>query len=139
MTGDTTDLIDTEDYHRRQRLKEIHQARQRVHEATEELRHLASQKDHTNARYNLGVAVSAYYSEIEPLLDVAGQSIDLPDPLPWDTAKDYADRIGMGEDKPAQQTHSLVVFREINQFLAEVRPLIDESDQEATGDYSDLL
>lgn len=136
----TTELTDPDDYHRQQRLKEIHQARQRVHKTTQNLDHWANKTEHKNAKYQLAVAVAQYYAEIEPLLDATDQTIELPDGAPWDTASDFADRLGLYEGaNSASAQYNLLVFREINQFVATVRPLIMDGDDEADTDYSDLL
>jgi hypothetical protein len=126
------DLADPDDYHRRQRLKEIHKCRQRVHktlDSTDRYTRLSEHKKQTNSLID---AVALYIAELEPLIERTEASPELPESIPWDTVTEYADKLGSymddGQHEKAHYAHSLKVFRACNRYLAEVRPIIEEND-----------
>ena len=123
-------VVDPEEYHESQRLREIHQARQQVTNVLQEIETYAKPPAHNQQRGNLALAVSAYYAELEPLIiKTDAAPLELPDELPWDTIHEYGTAMGWGEDDRADYEVSMFVFRRLNQFLADVKPLIkpDES------------
>jgi hypothetical protein len=131
------ELADPDDYHRRQRLKEIHKARQRVHNAMSNMDDTPDPKEAENQRRQLAFAVSMYVSELEPVIRDTNADVSLPERYPWDTALQFADALGMiPEDcEPTSATYSpkpntVEVFRICNRVLANVKPLIEEDDND---------
>lgn len=127
-----TELQDPDDYHRRQRLKEIHQRRQQVHKVIDDIDRYASEGDHNRQKKALIDAVIGYITELEPLIQKTEASPELVDRLPWDDVSQYADKIGTwkedGKVQEGNYAHHIKVFRACNQYLAEIRPLIEEDD-----------
>jgi len=127
-----TTLSDPDDYHRRQRLKEIHQRRQRVVKVLDDMDPWTKSDEHSRQRLNLAHAVALYVAELEPIADRTDESIELRDSLPWDDATEYADQMGYYGDDDAQipgYQKSNAVYRACNQFLADVKPLIEPDEQ----------
>jgi hypothetical protein len=123
-------FVDPEEYHESQRLREIHQARKQITNVLQEIETFAKNPDHRRQKGNLAFAVSAYYAELEPLIIATDAApLELPDKLPWDTIGEYGTAMGYGEGDRADYQVSMFVFRRLNQFLADVKPLIkpDES------------
>ena len=135
-------LTDPEDYHRRQRLKEIHKRRQQVSKALDDMDRYTTKDEHEKQQTALVDAVVAYIAELEPLILRTDASPDLPDNMPWDSVSEYADLLGHyhedGNREKANYHHSMKVFRACNQYLAKIRPLIDTASNEAESDYSDI-
>jgi len=126
-------LADPNDYHQTQRLKEIHDARRRVHKVLDEINRHTVQKEHDTQRAALADAVAAYVTEIEPLIHKTEFDPSLPDGLPWDDLMRFADTLGHTFDTDdergkAHYQESIYVFRQCNQFLSKVKPLITEDD-----------
>jgi hypothetical protein len=120
-------IVDPEEYHESQRLREIHQARQKVTKALTEFDPYTIDEEHNRQRGKLAYAVTAYYAELEPLIRASNtESVELRDVLPWDTAGEYATCMGNdpSEGKTVGYEASVLVFRRLNQFLADVKPLI---------------
>jgi len=130
------ELQDPDDYHRRQRLKEIHKARQKVAEKVGDLdvneKHPKRIRTYTITKLNHTVAM--YVNELLPLIehvDVTEEDISLPDTCFHDDIIEYAQYMGMGEDGgPVNPTHSMEVYRTCNRILADVKPLIEEDDSD---------
>jgi hypothetical protein len=121
---DTTDaddaqllLADPDDYHRAQRLREIHQARRQVHTAI----NADGGTDTTDVRN----ATVLYALEVLPLIHGTDFDTDLPDALPWDSIERYVDAFGTYDGRPTLNYHGFV-FQRLNAALAAVRPLIEE-------------
>jgi hypothetical protein len=129
-------LADPDDYHRTQRLKEIHKARRRVTEKVADLdvnrRHPSKIKTYSITELNHTVAM--YINELIPLIehaDVTQEDISLPDTCAHDDVIQYARGMGMGEDGgPVSPAHSMEVYRTCNRILADVKPLIEEDDSD---------
>lgn len=127
------DLADPDDYHRTQRLKEIHKARQRVHTTMDGFDYPKAKKEKVQ-RQQLAYAVSMYVTELENVITDADASTSLPDRYPWDNVQQYADTLGVvPDDHPHPFTYSpkqdsVQVFRTCNSVLADVKPLIEESE-----------
>ena len=126
-------LADPDDYHRAQRLRQIHEARREVHKALRETEGMASSSEHTNFNYNVAVAVSAYITELEPLMD-AVEYDDTLDRSRFRSLREYATTMGdivnddLEREGKASRRESLFVFRQANRFLAEVKPLVSEEE-----------
>jgi hypothetical protein len=123
---DTTDaedaqllLADPDDYHRSQRLKQIHDARRKVHDTTHQSNDIREVKN----------AVVLYGIELLPLIRDTDFDTSLPDGLAWDSIGGYITRHG---EVPRGETNYLnyhmIVFQRLNDALAEVRPLIEEDE-----------
>jgi hypothetical protein len=135
------DLADPDDYHRKQRLKEIHKARQRVHKAIEQAEHSKKRKVNRAQRRDLAYAVSMYVSELEPIIRDTDADVTLPDKYPFDNVLQYADALGTipkdvdlpdgNELRYTPKPNSIQVYRICNHVLADVKPLIteDETDE----------
>lgn len=152
---DTTDaedaqllLADPDDYHRAQRLKEIHDARRQAAKARREaadkyddIRHPEDRRNRQHAY--LGRRVHQYGIELEPLIDATNVDTEWPDNLPWLTFADYLDSMGYvpgdcpaaisgrkapedGKTYPTEGKFTTIVYRYLNRVLAEVRPIIEE-------------
>lgn len=147
MTDDTTteepplELADPDDYHRSQRLKTIHQRRRKVHKVADEINNETDYDGRVIQKRNLAQAVTSYYTEIEPLLRASEVTLDLPEKFFWRNVTHYADSVGYDyeDEHIASTAETMLVFRRLNQFLADVKPMITEGNNEATSDYSDLL
>lgn len=129
------ELTDPDDYHRRQRLKEIHKARQRVHKVVDNFDRAEYLKEGKKQRRDLAYAVSMYVSELEPLIHDLDADVSLPNRYPWDTALEYADSLGHVPDdyertqcNYSPRRNSIEVFRICNSVLADVKPLITDDD-----------
>lgn len=136
-TEDESDiqLADPDDYHRRQRLKEIHKARQRVHTTIDGMDDTPDENEAKNRRRQLAYVVSMYVTELEPVILDTDADVSLPERYPWDTALQFADSLGMipddftGTDADySPRQNSVQVFRVCNRVLAEVKPLIEEDE-----------
>jgi len=145
MPDDTSDLIDTEDYHRRQRLKEIHKARQEVAKAVHDM----EIDDRVNAplkgeTIRLAQNLAVYIQELIPIIEKAGlddRFTNLPENFEFDNIMQFATTLGRNPEtkRPPRMGEIMTIFERANKILAEVRPLIDDSDHEATGEYDDIL
>lgn len=135
IDGDTDlDLVDTEDYHRKQRLKEIHKARQRVHEKIHGFGRAAKLKEGRYQRRQLAEAASMYVTELETIMEHTDVDTSLPDRYPWDDVQAFADALGYipkdydHEMKYAPKQDSVLVFRTCNRVLSDLKPLIKEDE-----------
>lgn len=119
-------VVDPEEYHESQRLREIHQARRQVTNVLQETETIAKTADHRRQKGSLAFAVSAYYAELQPLIIATDASpLELPDELPWDVVGEYAAAMGRNDEgERAAYEVSMFIFRQLNQFLADVKPLI---------------
>lgn len=130
------DLADPDDYHRRQRLKEIHKARRHVSDKVADLD--VNQKKpgriRTYSITELSHTVAMYVNELLPLMEHADtdpEDISLPDSCFHNNIIEYAKCMGIGEDgDPVSPHHSMEVYRTCNRILADVKPLITEDDSE---------
>jgi hypothetical protein len=124
-------VVDPEEYHESQRLREIHQARRQVTNVLQEIEAVGSTSDTLRQKGDLAIAVSAYYAELQPLIIANDASpLELPDSHPWDTVREYGAHMGLvGDGEHAEYQVSMYVFRQLNQLLADAKPLIkpDES------------
>lgn len=136
---DTTDsedadilLADPEDYHRTQRLREIHEARRTVHEVLREIDAYTGRSEHNSQKGKLAHAVTAYITELEPLIHQADVDETLPEGYPWDTLSEYADMMGYhekdGGGEIAGYHRTMFVFRRANTILSEIKPLLTEEE-----------
>lgn len=138
---DTTDaedaellLADPEDYHRAQRLKEIHDARKQVHDIIRNYGQIGDEKSYEHARMALSNAITMYIAELEPLIEDAGAEVSLPDKYPWKDVHEFANRNGkLPSDhkidaKYIPKPNATEVFRICNRFLADVKPLLTEDE-----------
>lgn len=132
-------LADPDDYHRTQRLKEIHKARQEVHSKLRGFDRPTRFREGQNQRMKLAYATSAYVSELEPLIHDLDADISLPDHWPFDDILQYADALGChpNDYNPdgmpdkidySPKRNTMQVFRRCNQILATVKPLIEEDE-----------
>jgi hypothetical protein len=126
-----TQLADPDDYHRKQRLKEIHKRRQRVHKIADDMDRYTTSDEHEKQKSSLNDAVSLYIAELEPLIDRTDESPELPDSLPWASVGTFADTLGRyidedGNSQSAGYRQAMLVFRQCNRYLADVKPLIEE-------------
>jgi len=124
-------LADPDDYHRQQRLKEIHRRRQQVAKTLDQIERFTKKKEHALNKTDLADAVSLYITELEPLIEHTEESPELSR-LPWDSVHEYADHMGAceqdGEMAAAPYEYHLYVFRACNRYLGRVKPLIEEDD-----------
>jgi hypothetical protein len=132
---DNLALADPDDYHRTQRLKEIHKARQRVHKTIDGFDNTATKRDDARAqRQQLAYAVSMYVSELENVITDTDADVTLPDRYPWDDVRGFADSLGVipkDFDHPTDYSpkqNSIQVFRVCNRILADVKPLIEQQE-----------
>lgn len=140
--GDTPDdqpdlaLADPEDYHRSRRLKEIHRARERVHDVVQELE--ISESDgsavYVHSITELAHAVAMYATELRPLmeqLDLDDEALELPEFAYHDDVIHFTQSMGLTGDGPARRMASMKVFQKCNAVLADAKPLIetDETDE----------
>jgi hypothetical protein len=138
---DTTDaedaqilLADPDDYHRTQRLKQIHKARERVADHVHDLDVKGRGKVSWESITELVHAVAVYAEEILALRKQMDQGpLELPEGCQHDTVEDYAITMGNtqasdGTNQPVAPNHAMAVYRTCNDFLAEVKPLIEEDD-----------
>jgi len=142
MTDDT-DLIDTDDYHRKQRLKEIHQTRQAVAESIQTMeidkndpRPLTAEMKHITHN------IALYIQELIPIIEKAGldDMAELPDEYKFDSLFQFGRTLGIDPDtgKPPTLGEMMTVYEQGNRILATVKPLIDDSDNEAGLSYDDI-
>lgn len=126
-------LADPDDYHRSQRLREIHKARRQVHDCFTSMETYTSGNTHSNQRGELAHAVSAYLIELLPIFRQTDTDTSLPEPLPWPDFKNYTTTTGYRTDNDEYCGYqaSMMVFETANQRFAEVKPLVepDESDE----------
>ncbi len=139
------ELSDPDDYHRQQRLKEIHKARQEVHTTITSYDmptgSTSAKKNNkqTMQRRDLAFAVAMYVSELEPLIFETDADVSLPDNYPWDTIIQFADALGhIPADIDSNlsfspKANSIFVYRRCNQILADVKPLIIEDESNEWG------
>jgi len=120
---------DPDDYHETQRLREIHEARRDVRTTLKDLSRFATDGEHNKQQMALADAVTFYISELEELMDATDYDDSL-DRGPWDSLRRYATMMGRKSDNEiAGYEESMFVFREANKFLAEVKPLITEEEE----------
>lgn len=131
-------LADPGDYHRAQRLKEIHGARNQVRNVRQEGRDAMNNK----IPYKLQSAVHEYALELEPIVNQITLDTNWPKAAPWDSFDEYCDLLGQSieehqgnpelnaEFTTATINESLIVYRYLNNVLAEIRPIIEEDDSD---------
>ena len=127
------ELSDPDDYHRKQRLKEIHQRRRQVAKQLDQMEPYTNKDGHGQQKRKLANAVSLYIAELEPIEKRTDAEIELRDKLVWPDATDYADKMGYipkddENDGIAGYEESHAVYRACNEFLAKVKPLIEEQE-----------
>ncbi|QLH82793.1 hypothetical protein [Halosimplex pelagicum] len=130
IEDDTLALADPDDYHRSQRLREIHKARRNVHDTLNSIERFNSSSDHSRQQLNLADAVSLYASELLPPATDADLDTTLPDAVPWDTLEEYARLLGHGKDADVTYQHHNIIFQECNRLLADLKPLIEDNDSD---------
>jgi hypothetical protein len=125
-------VVDPEDYHEAQRLREIHEARREVQRTAREIDTYTTESEHSKQRGDLAMAVTAYIYELLPLIRQTDYDDELADTMPWNSLQDYAHRSGaLPADKGrANYEVSMGVFGQANEFLAEVKPLIQEQEND---------
>ena len=125
-------VVDPDDYHESQRLREIHEARRRVTQTFTDCDPYTNQDEHRRQQAQLAWAIAAYYAELEPLIDAAdAEPLELGNgDLPWDDAWEYATSTGYirDEERYAGYETSMFVFRRLNQFLDEVKPVLEDKE-----------
>jgi hypothetical protein len=129
IEDDALALADPDDYHRSQRLKEIHKRRQQVNSVLDEIERYTKTDQHNLQTLDLADAVTAYVAELEPVILKTEESPNLPDAMPWDSVHEYADLMGHTPpeyDDAASYNEHYRVFRACNQYLAQVKPLLEE-------------
>ena len=126
-------LADPDDYHRSQRLREIHKARRKVHDRFTNAETWTHSDEHANQQGQLAHAVTAYLVELLPIFRQTDTNTSLPPQLPWEDFGRYVTHSGYDKvkDEYASYQASMVVFETANQRFAEVKPLVepDESDE----------
>lgn len=144
MTEDNTDLIDADDYHRKQRLKEIHQTRQAVADSIQTMEiDKNDPRPYTAEMKRVAHNIGLYIQELIPIIEGANLDDDmaeLPDEYKFDNLFEFARTLGMvpGTGKAPTLGEMMAVYEQGNRILATVRPLIDNSDGEAAFDYEDI-
>ena len=126
-------LADPDDYHRSQRLRQIHKARDKVHQHFTSFDTYTGEATHNNQKGRLAYAITAYVIEILPILRQTDTSIALPPQLPWDTFSEYVTTTGHDyeRDEYGSYQEAMMVFELANQRFAEIKPLVetDETDE----------
>jgi hypothetical protein len=126
------ELTDPDDYHRKQRLKEIHKRRQQVNKILDDIDRWNKSDEHSRQKLALADGVTAYIGELEPMIMHTEEEPRLPDAMPWESVHEYADLMGStpkNEDTDSHYVHHFRVFRACNRYLARVKPLIEEDDE----------
>lgn len=137
-------LADPDDYHRAQRLREIHKARRKANQARREAQDKFNDVRHTHRRNHRAAHVAKhvhqYAVELEPLIRATDGTAQWRDELPWDTFDDYMDRLGYvkhnspaalgdkekGRTYPPMTEYTIKVMRWLNRRLADIEPIIQE-------------
>lgn len=124
-------LADPDDYHRAQRLREIHERHRRVYRVLDEIERMSS--NHTKQKLNLADAVAAYIAEVEQILHDADREVELPENFPFENIDHYATNIGEYYDEDGNHTIasyrvSLSMFRRVKNTFEKVKPLIEPDD-----------
>jgi hypothetical protein len=134
LDNDRPEITDPDQYHERERLREIHDARQTVHKILRDINPYTQTSEHEQQKGRLAHAVSAYIAELEPLFIATDVDTELPEPMPWDTLESYADTLGTRYDKEDPETPSYKVstyiFRQANAAFAEIKPVVDDETDE---------
>ena len=143
MTEENPDLIDAEDFHRKQRLKEIHDARQEVAKAVHEM-----EIDNTHPGVlqsevqRLGQNLAIYVQELVPLIETAGidpSYVELPEGHHHANIREFANTMGYATvDGGVSLAELMQVYEQANMILAELKPLIDSTEDEAGLEYEDI-
>jgi hypothetical protein len=125
-------VADPDDYHEAQRLREIHEARREVQRTARDIDTYVTDTEHSKQRGALAMAVTAYIYELLPLIRQTGYDDELADGMPWGSLEAYATCAGAlpGDKKRANYEVSMAVFGQANKFLAEVKPLIKEQEND---------
>lgn len=133
VDGEEAQLLvnDPDDYHETQRLREIHEARRDVRTTLKGIERYATEAEHNRQQMALADAVTFYISELEELMDATDYDDSLPEMVPWPHLRAYADVMGRNTDtdEVAGYEHSMFVFRRANKFLASVKPLVTEEEE----------
>lgn len=130
----TSELADPDDYHQMRRLRAIHDARSDVRNALTNIEAYTKMDKHENQIGELANALCTYIAELEPLAQQLDHNPtafhDLPDHLPWATAPAYADYAGRhpADNNYATTQESLATFRACNEFLDNIKPLIEDTE-----------
>lgn len=143
MTKEKPDLIDAEDFHRKQRLKEIHDARQEVAKAVHEMEIDDTRPGVLQAEVQrLGQNLAIYVQELIPLIETGGVDssyVKLPEEHHHANIREFANTMGYATVNEGMSLGELMqVYEQANMILAELKPLIDNSDDEAAFDYEDI-
>lgn len=125
-------VVDPEDYHEAQRLREIHEARREVQRTAREIDTYVTEDEHSKQRGALAMAVTAYIYELLPLMRQVDYDDNLVDGMAWDSLEEYALVSGglPEEGGRARYEVSMRVFGRANEFLSEVKPLIQEQEND---------
>lgn len=143
-------VVDPEDYNRKQRFKEIHEARQRVSEFVTQM----EMPEGGNSYYlresaRLAYLVALYILELEPL--IVQSEFDEGDLIPegskYHSLREFAAMMGYqrnGEDgtKPPSPGDVMRIFSAANRFYAQVGMDLElqaDHENEAGAEYSDIL
>jgi len=135
-TTDTEDVQllvnDPDDYHEAQRLREIHEARRDVRTTLKKIERYTDKHEHRRQRMALADAVSFYITELEELIEATGYD-DSMDRTEWPSLRSYATTMGRkstdSDGAMAGYEESMYVYRQANQFLASMKPLITEEEE----------
>jgi len=125
-------LADPDDYHRSQRLREIHKARRKVHDCFTNIDTWVDTDTHNNQKGRLAHAVAAYISELLPIFRQTDTDTSLPPKLPWNSFSRYVTTTGFDPDANEYASYqvSMSVFETANQRFAEVKPLVEPDDND---------
>lgn len=130
---DEVALTDPDDYHRSQRLREIHKARRTVHNTFTSIDTWTDENTHNNQQGRLAHAITAYVVEILPILRQTNTPTGLPNELPWNTFGEFVTTTGYDphNDEYASYQEAMMVFEFANQKFADIKPLVqpDEADE----------
>lgn len=135
LDGEDAQLLvaDPDDYHEAQRLREIHEARRDVRTTLRNADRYTTPGEHSTQKLQLADAVTAYITELEPLMEATDWDDSLNN-APWATVRQYATVMGRRltedgkDDGIASYEESMMIFRHANRFLADVKPLVTEED-----------
>ncbi len=131
---DRPDITDPDQFHERERLREIHDARQNVHKTLRDTDPYTQTEEHERQKGRLAHAVAAYIAELEPLFKATNVDTSLAEEMPWDDLEGYADTLGARYDKDnphsASYQLSTYVFRQANAAFAEIKPVTDDETDE---------
>jgi hypothetical protein len=140
-------VIDPEEFNRRRRFRQIHEAKQRVSAAVADIEVSERGELYVDEEKKIGQLVALYVHELLPLIeqsttvsdgDMVGDDDDIES---HDSLRAFALSMGQAKGGTVELDTAMRVYAAANRFYAEIGMDLDlqEEDRDAEFEYSDIL